>query len=397
MRYGAQSTFEIDLPPDVLLADCSSPTGQPLDDPAAAITAALASPLDFPPFSRATVAGDRIALVLDPGLPQTESLVAGVVHALLENGSDANDISIVCTRTNGNVKSRDPASLLPDEIRRGVRVVRHDPTDANSLAYLAATKSGDPIYVNREIGDADVVLPIGKFRLESANGEARAHAGVFPAFFDEATAQRISGSPGRHRHEEAGEATWLLGIHFAIQVVPGRGDSVLQILAGDLNSVAKRGHEICQSAWRFDVPRRASLVVATIDGGQQQQTWENLQRALLVASQAVEDDGAIVICCDMTNVPAPSRQRAVGSPDIERDYGRFTSELPDDDPLSSLVDEVNGHVRVYLLSGLDEDIVEDLGMACIQSTDEIARLAQQHDSCIVVESAQHATVALQDD
>jgi hypothetical protein len=52
--------------------------------------------------------------------------------------------------------------------------------------------------------------------------------------------------------------------------------------------------------------------------------------------------------------------------------------------------------RVYLMSNLDEETVEDLGLGYISSVEEIDRLAQRCDSCILLADAHRAGVALGD-
>ena len=379
--YGVDCRFEIDLPADALLADCSAPQLEPVDDPAAAMAAALAQPLDFPPLARATVEGDRVALLLDPGLPQAATLVAGVVHYLIDSGTKPEDITLVRTSGHELDDSLDLKQHLPEELRAEIDVVLHQAGDSESLAYLATTKGGSPLYVHRSICDADVVIPIGLFRLDPQHGEPSVHAGVLSMLAEVADTE--SDTPTRDKtplaHDEADEAAWLLGIHFVVQVIPGRGDSVLHILAGEANHVLSRGRKLCEMAWRFPVARRASLVVATIEGDERQQSWSNFGRALLVASQAVSEDGAIVICSDLkAPLPAPR-----------------ADSLPGSNPLKTLK-QVARRSRVYLLSSIDSAVVEDLGMAHIESTDEITRLSRQHESCILVSCAQHAVVATED-
>jgi hypothetical protein len=43
-----------------------------------------------------------------------------------------------------------------------------------------------------------------------------------------------------------------------------------------------------------------------------------------------------------------------------------------------------------LLSGLDESVVEDLGLGHVAKAEEINRLGRQHDTCILLANAQHA-------
>jgi len=83
LRYGDGQVLRIRPPAEAAVADFGDPRGRPLDDPAAAVAAALADPLDFPPLQRATTPGDRVVLAVDRGVPQLDAVVAGAVHALL--------------------------------------------------------------------------------------------------------------------------------------------------------------------------------------------------------------------------------------------------------------------------------------------------------------------------
>ena len=399
LKYGDSGTLQIDVPADSILVDFSLPRGVPLDDPAAAVAAAVSAPLDFPRLQEATVPGDRIVLAVDRGLPQMPAVVAGVIHSLLEGNASADEIEVVLA-VGADAASRDPLAELPRSLRSMVSVSHHNANDRESLSYLAASKEGNPIYFNRSIGDADVVLPISTLRLDQALGYAGVHGGLYPTFSDEATQRRYRAPSSndwaahrRRRCEEAEEAAWALGVQFTIQVAPGPGDSLLHILAGDSRAVAKRGQELCFAAWFHQPPHRANLVVATIEGDAEQQTWENFGRALFAASQAVNDGGAIVICSSLRCRPGAALQRLTAM----RDYDSLLHELRRDRSVdatpAALLAEALERVQVFLLSDLDEEAVEDLGVGHVGSTEQLERLSRQFDSCILLGNAQHAFLA----
>jgi len=50
-------------------------------------------------------------------------------------------------------------------------------------------------------------------------------------------------------------------------------------------------------------------------------------------------------------------------------------------------------VKVFLLSDLDEEAVEDLGVAHVGNTEQVERLSRQYASCILLGNAQHAFLA----
>ena len=112
LRFGPDSQLTLDLPPAVLVADCGRPRGEPLDDPAAAMEAALVEPLDMPALAKCVVPGDHVTLALDPGLPQAPALVAGVVATLLEAGVQSRDISILHTLDDAKSSADDPREAL---------------------------------------------------------------------------------------------------------------------------------------------------------------------------------------------------------------------------------------------------------------------------------------------
>ena len=397
LHYGADSTLALDLGPEALVAQCNGPHGTPLEDVAAKVAGAMDDPLDFPPLRRATVPGDRVVLALDHDLPQAPTVVCGVVGTLLGNGVEPRDITLVRSQAGVRPEVGDLTSMLAPDVSRAITVVDHDPRQRAGLAYLAASRDARPIYMNRALCDADLVLPIGCQRLESSWGYLGVHGGLFPTFADHETQQsyfqpgRID-SPGqrRRRRDEADQAVWLLGVQFTIQVVPGGGGGVLDVLAGSVDAVHSRGRDLCEAAWSYEVPRRASLVVATVEGSPRHQTWENFARALFAASRAVADDGAIAVCMDLETDPGPEWQRIAAADDPQaavRQIGEGGS--PDALPALQLVHTLD-RAKVYLLSHLDREVVEPLGVAYVADTTEIARLSSRHESCIVLRNAQYA-------
>ena len=52
---------------------------------------------------------------------------------------------------------------------------------------------------------------------------------------------------------------------------------------------------------------------------------------------------------------------------------------------------------VYFLSQLDDELVEEMGLAPVPSLDQLARLARQHESCIVLDDSQYAVATVADE
>ena len=251
LRYGAKGLIELDLAPEHLVADWSGPQGQPIDDPSAAVAAALTDPLEFPPLAQATAPGDRIAIAVGESVPQADAVIAGVVHELTRGFATAADIAIVHPRG-----MKPPIEHLSDADREAITLVVHAPEDREQLAYLAAAQDGEPIYVNRTLVDADIVVPVGAFRAPATLAYYGVHGGLFPAFADEETQRRFRAyrnnadeNQRSQRRAEAEEAAWVLGILFTVQVIPGERDEILGVLAGHSVAVEREGEERVAEAW----------------------------------------------------------------------------------------------------------------------------------------------------
>jgi hypothetical protein len=93
--------------------------------------------------------------------------------------------------------------------------------------------------------------------------------------------------------------------------------------------------------------------------------------------------------------PGESLSRLVGSDDLEKAERRISHDsAPDSVPAWHVVRALQ-RGPVYFLSQLDPETVEELGIAPIESVDDLARLAGRHDSCVVIDDSQYAIVTLE--
>src|SRR5262245_30549434 len=192
---------------------------------------------------------------------------------------------------------------------------------------------------------------------------------------------------------ECDEAAWLLGALLAVQVVPGPCGTALQIIAGDARSVERRGQQLAAEAWVFDAPRRASVVVATIGGGQEQQSWLDFARALSTASDVAEEEGVVVLCTELRCRPGPSLKRLTDERTAASVTRRRIQKDKTPDAISAdTLARAREHLRIFLLSDLDSEVVEDLGIGYVSDPHEIQRLCTGHESFILLQDAHRALV-----
>jgi nickel-dependent lactate racemase len=313
---------------------------------------------------------------------------------LLDNGVRAQDITLALAADPTPTGEAEPFAALSDALPAKINSILHDPLSRDSLGYLAAAADGKPIYINRAIHDADLVISIGCLRPADSLGSHGINSGVFPTFSDAASLSRYqspqaTAGPERARLiKQADEVSWLLGLQFTIQVVPGAGSDVLHVLAGDLNAVVREGNRLCDEAWRSEVPERASLVVVTIEGAEHQ-TWDSVGRALSAASRAVSSDGAVAICADLAERPGAALQQIIGADDLDEALRELAKHPPSGALAAGELVHALRRGKVYLVSRLEEDLVEEMGISPLPAG-QLSRIAARYDSCIVLPNAQYA-------
>jgi nickel-dependent lactate racemase len=359
-------------------------------DVANAVVEALAEPLGYPPLSASIVPGDRIAIALDEAVPCGPEIVRGIVQSLNRAGIDNDGISVV---TRDVESSRLCCAELSKDGQSAIAFVVHDPDDENELCLVGVTKKHGPLVVNRTIFDADVVLPVGVARSDDSG----VYDSLFPRFSNSETIERFrtpasmnSETSHADRVRETDEAGWLIGAPLVIEIVLGADETVAHVVAGEPHAVANEAARLVQEQWTARSPQRASLIIATITGGAAAQNWQNVGHALAAAEQLVDDGGAIAICSNLEQPPGESLGRLVGSDDLEETERRILRDHAADSWPAWQLARALRRGPVYFLSQLQSDAVEDMGMAPVESVEEIARLASRHDSYIVLEDAQHA-------
>jgi nickel-dependent lactate racemase len=400
LRYGQKSSVELEFAEDIAVGEAAIPRGQPLADLDAVIKNALAKPIDYPTLAESTTPADHVVLALDRAVPQVAQITAVVVRTLVEAGVDPDGITILQNPIDIETNDDDPRRWIDAPLRERITHLIHDPEDRRQLAYLAANESAEAILVNRVLHEADVVLPIGCIRAEETAGYFGIHSAVFPAFSDTKTIHRFRGlgllnGQGKHHREllaEVDNVGWLLGVNFTIQVVPAAGDGVLHVLAGQTESVRRQGQQRYRAAWSCPPADRVDLVVAGIEGGAAQQTWENLGRALSSAGNFVTEGGSIVVCSELAAQFGPALQRMAAASSHESALRHVGKERPVDALPAAQIAHALQQNKVYLLSRLDPSRVEDLNIIPIAGADELNRLARQHQSCILLSNAPYLTV-----
>lgn len=395
IEYGTES-LDLDLPDGSEAAVFTPPAGMADPEAEAALREALERPRNYPPLRRNVVPGDRVAIALDPDLPEPRRVLDVVTEVLEGAEVEAEAITIVeATRHSGDLVSG----------RRGEVAEVHDPTSRDRLAYLSTTKGGTRVYLNKTLTDADVVVPIGLLRYDPITGPHGPWSVLFPGLSDAETREvhrRSLALDPRDAHfreadAEAFEVGWLLGSQFQLGIVPGsRGPA--GFIAGLAEDVRDAGTAALEHDWAFRPEARAELVVVGVGGKDGPAGLHDLVAALATAGRLVQRGGRIVALSQVGDPFGPSLQRLIAAGD--RDDARAVLRGHENDPdflQAQALARVLAWADVYVASRLDADALEDLSIIPLDRPEDARRLAAKASSRLVVGRADRVRAAVRED
>ena len=242
---------------------------------------------------------DHLVLVVDETLSHVGVAVTAILEHITTAGVSAEKVTLLCAPS---PQSRQVwLDDLPDTFQ-DARLEVHHPDDRNRLAYLATTKAGKRLYMNRTLVDADQIIVLSGRRYDLLHGIGGAAGMIYPNFGDAETRAAMknrlnlaapSATPWPTR-TEAIETAWLLGAPFFVQVIEGRGEDWTSVIAG-ADEASNEAERLLNERWRRTVAQPADVVIASLSGDPVQHTFADLASAAATRPACVRRTGAL--CC----------------------------------------------------------------------------------------------------
>lgn len=368
----------------------------------AALEAALESPVNYPPLAQVVMPDDFVAIALGEAVAESASIVTGMIASLVGCGLQQERIAVVTADVRDAEKLR---KKLSEEMAAGVTIESHDPCDGERLCFLGLTRAEEQLSLNRRLYEADLVLPIMAERPSEA-GPDSPYDGVFPGFCNKEAIDRFRrvcsvGSAKTKgsalsvtRRDELDEAGRMIGAVFMVRVVSATAGGTPQVVAGEAIAVAKQAAELSRHAWAVPEVEAAPLVIAILRGGEEDQTWANVGRALELADRFVAPGGVVALWTELDEPIGESLGRLLDADDRDQVASQVSEDSGSEAWAAWQILQSLDRGPLFFHSRLPEGKIEDLGLAPITSAAELLRLADRQGTCLLLDDAQHVRLAI---
>jgi nickel-dependent lactate racemase len=387
IEYGLEH-FQTDVRVNQMVGIERRPPVSPVQDLSAAVAQALEKPSGFPALRRALTPDDRVAIVLGERLPRIGDIVLPLLEHLMRAHVRPQAITIV---TSENPEPTDWLGDLPATFRP-VRHVVHDREDRKRLSYLATTKKGRRIYLNRTIVDADQLVVVSQPSYDPLLGYGGCEGAIFPALSDLATQQELfsklsmsaRGDEASSARREAAEVTWLLGAPFMLHIIPGYRDTALHVVAGLADTVAE-GIRLLDQSWRVTLEQCVDLVVAGVSG--KNPTFRDLADALGCAFRIVKPEGKIVLLCQGAPALGAATQFFRQAQSSQEALRLLKKEQVPDVLAAYQWASTAQKSTIYLLSDLTQELAEEMFTTPLDHPGQVQRLVSAAGTCAFISEA----------
>lgn len=340
-----------------------------------------------------------MALAIDPETPDVAGILS-LIHEELQRVPEGGvSLTLVLPADPSGRQWQWLRELLPMHLQQQITLIDHDVADRTHVSYVASSLSGERIYLNRHVAEADLIITIGITRFDPALGYRGTSSCLFPALTDTETQFRTGFTPAAMenagelaaRRELVDEVGWLAGTQYTLQVIHGP-QGPMEVLAGHPDEVFELARARNQQLWTVSLNEPADAILTSVPGGPT--AWLCFGQALENLMELIDQGGRIIVVADLDMPEGPAATLVRRTQDPEELLRPLKKEpLPDSTPFLQLI-EACRRARVYLLSRLPAEVVEELGMIPLAGEAELQKLLSSVPQCVVLPNAHCARCQL---
>lgn len=307
LPYGNTETF-VSVNDENLLGILQPQEQNGLERPQEELESALENPLASELFSRITVQGKKVVLLVELTNPSSKNLIglSRLLEKLKEKGVSSQDIKILLTTETGEaVRAEEERADLWQNTFREYSVIAHE-SSSSECVEVGKTSKGMKVFLNKSFVEADFRIVFSDVSLHRFFGYRGGCSAILPGIAGTDTVKhnhamltnsnaRMGIIEGNPVYEGMEEASKLAKIDFGLCILPNVTGDLVKAYAGDLTEifrVASRDYgEMCKASFRH----KGEIVIASAGGSPYDMDLHHASACLEAALRVVKDEGSIIL------------------------------------------------------------------------------------------------------
>jgi nickel-dependent lactate racemase len=356
-----------------------------LADERQAITQSLRSPIESPPLRDLVKSSDKVVVIAtDNTRPCPDDRILPPLLAELESKVPRENITIiVALGLHPPLNKTELAQKLGEDIVAGYNVFNHD---VNDTVYIGTTSRGTPVDINHRVIEADFRISTGFIEPHFFAGFSGGRKSIAPGVFSvrsayhnhsyrmvehpQARAGILKGNP---LHEDLVEQAQMARLNFIVNVLLNKDREITHVVAGHPFKAHEKGCQIEKKIAGVEVPQRADITITTNSGAPLDLDLYQTCKGIDTASQVTRDGGIIIVASSCSAGIGPEAflelHRSVDSPK------EVIRKIKREEPIgvqweNQILARTQLKHDIYLVSSLDDSIVNDMMMTPVSTIEE---------------------------
>jgi len=307
---------ELEIKENNLLAILENKKIPPLSRPEAEILKDLDDPIASKPLKDLVKRGEKVVIIISDITRNVRNdvMVPAIVKYLNQNGIPDEDITIITATGTHRCHTKDELiKMLGRDIVERIRVVDHD-CRKSEMVYLGETSRKTPIYINKEVYEADRVILTGGIVYHSMAGFGGGRKSICPGVCGEETIQKnhkLILKPERNGglHEGVGlgkmdnnpmsldmiEIAEKISPDFLVNVVINDDGDIGRVFAGDYITAHRNGCRFVKKHYSKKLDQQADVIVASCGGFPKDINLYQASKAIENSAIAVKEGGILIL------------------------------------------------------------------------------------------------------
>ncbi len=272
------------------------------------IRRALEQPIGTKRLSEMVKPGMKITIAVDDSSRSTRTglMLPAVLEELGRAGIDDRDITVyIALGTHRQMSEEEIRGKYTPEVAKRFAIENPDWKQTDNYVQIGTSKHGFPIKMHKTVADADFLIGVGQTIPHMIAGFGGGGKIINPGCSDEGTIGEMhwmcrmvpEGELFAVRdnavREVIDEMALQTGLKFIINEVPGSGDSLAGVFAGDPVEAHRKACRFAKACFKVPLKKQADIVIA--DSYQADIDFWQALKGLNAAYGAVRDGGTVIL------------------------------------------------------------------------------------------------------
>ena len=269
---------------------------------------ALEKPIDSKRLSKLAYGKKKILIVADDITRPTP--IYKFIHLILDElalaGVKNENIEfIMALGTHRPMTKNEIAAKLGDDIAKKFRIHNHDWKNPDCLEYVGDTEQGVPVWVNKLVSSADLVIGTGSIMPIEVCGFTGGGKILVPGVCGQITcdemhwtridvsSKHVLGKAENPVRASIDSLARKAGLDFIVNVILNAENKIIGAVAGDMVTAHRAGCEIALKVYGVEIPREFDIVIA--DSFPFDIEFWQANKALDTAGEVVKKGGVVIL------------------------------------------------------------------------------------------------------